>query len=132
MSRREIIEQEAAQRDADRRAKLYVKLQREQARQASQNRSNGMIEASTGRSRRAISVGKLSASCKRWTQFSLRPAGSCQDAPVKLKDGFERKDTPQQHIQARHQQVEKEAKEIVEDALLQQGLDVYRFVEGSN
>lgn len=48
----------------------------------------------------------------------------------KLKDDIDRKDTPHHHIQARHHQVEKEAKEIGEDVLLQQGLDVYQHVEG--
>lgn len=49
---------------------------------------------------------------------------------MKPTDDTDRKDTPHQHIQARHHQAEKEAKEIVEDVLLQQGLDVYQYVEG--
>ena len=34
------------------------------------------------------------------------------------------------HIEARHAQIEKQVKGIVEDALLTQGIDAYRYVEG--
>ncbi len=45
-----------------------------------------------------------------------------------LKD---RRDTPLMHIEARHAQAERAAKELVEDALLQHGgLAAFRYVEG--
>eukprot|EP00879_Flechtneria_rotunda_P020723 GHRR01021810.1.p1 GENE.GHRR01021810.1~~GHRR01021810.1.p1 ORF type:complete len:491 (+),score=233.90 GHRR01021810.1:1705-3177(+) len=41
-----------------------------------------------------------------------------------------RMDAPLMHIEARHAQAEKAAKEMVEDALLSQGIEAYRYVEG--
>jgi hypothetical protein len=34
------------------------------------------------------------------------------------------------HIEARHRQADERARAIVEEVLLQQGLDTYRYVEG--
>ena len=41
-----------------------------------------------------------------------------------------RDDAPAQYIEARHAQAEKRAQQIVEDALMQQGLDMYKYREG--
>jgi hypothetical protein len=41
-----------------------------------------------------------------------------------------RDDAPAQYIEARHAQAEKRAQQIVEDALMQQGLDLYKYREG--
>ena len=39
----------------------------------------------------------------------------------------DRSDAPAQYIEARHAQAEKRAQQIVEDALMQQGLDSYTY-----
>ncbi|GAX73021.1 hypothetical protein CEUSTIGMA_g473.t1 [Chlamydomonas eustigma] len=41
-----------------------------------------------------------------------------------------RDDAPAQYIEARHMQAERRAQQIVEDALMQQGLDAYKYREG--
>jgi hypothetical protein len=41
-----------------------------------------------------------------------------------------RRDTPVMHIEARHEQAARDARALVEDALLAQGLEAYRYVEG--
>ena len=41
-----------------------------------------------------------------------------------------RDEAPAQYIEARHAQAEKRAQQIVEDALMQQGLDLYKYKEG--
>lgn len=41
-----------------------------------------------------------------------------------------RGEAPLMHIEARHAQAEKAAREMVEEALLQQGIEAYRYVEG--
>lgn len=41
-----------------------------------------------------------------------------------------RRDNPVQHIEARHAQIDKQVKGFVEDTLLGQGIDAYRYVEG--
>ena len=41
-----------------------------------------------------------------------------------------RDEAPAQYIEARHAQAEKRAQQIVEDALMQQGLDLYKYREG--
>lgn len=63
-------------------------------------------------------------------QYFFINSGNPTDNNIPTEPIESREDTPQQHIQARHRQVEKEAREIVEDVLLQQGLDVYKYVEG--
>ena len=42
----------------------------------------------------------------------------------------QRREAPLMHIEARHQQAERQAREFVEDALLQQGIEAYKYVEG--
>jgi hypothetical protein len=42
----------------------------------------------------------------------------------------QRREAPLMHIEARHQQAERQARELVEDALLQQGIEAYKYVEG--
>ncbi|PNW74520.1 hypothetical protein CHLRE_12g492850v5 [Chlamydomonas reinhardtii] len=41
-----------------------------------------------------------------------------------------RQDNPQVYVEARHMQIERKVKEVVEDALLDQGIEAYRYVEG--
>jgi hypothetical protein len=42
----------------------------------------------------------------------------------------QRKEAPLMHIEARHQQAQEQARALVEEALLQQGIAAYRYVEG--
>jgi hypothetical protein len=60
----------------------------------------------------------------------LRSSGVGSIAQLKRAGLAGRKDAPLMHIEARHAQAEKAARELVEDALLAQGIEAYRFMEG--
>jgi hypothetical protein len=58
-------------------------------------------------------------------------AGGAESAVVQKRAGLVgRGEAPLMHIEARHAQAERAAKEMVEAALLQQGIEAYRYVEG--
>ncbi|GMH35407.1 hypothetical protein BSKO_03275 [Bryopsis sp. KO-2023] len=107
---RDLIELHKSQKSAEARAKLYVKLQREQARHRNIESSTDIVQTSESR---------------ETTQSTSEESPNHQHNSS-IQD---RTDTPHQYIQARHDQAEQDAREIVEEVLLQQGLDVYRYVE---
>ena len=62
-------------------------------------------------------------------EFALLTSFSTE-AISKAEKTAARTGVPLQHVQARHKQVASEAHEIVEQALLEQGIDAYKYVEG--
>jgi hypothetical protein len=67
---------------------------------------------------------------------SLRSSGQLMQtgratATMERRMGLtQRKEAPLMHIEARHQQAQEQARALVEEALLQQGIAAYRYVEG--
>jgi hypothetical protein len=61
----------------------------------------------------------------------VRPGSAAGESAVQRRAGLAgRGEAPLMHIEARHAQAERAAKEMVEAALLQQGIEAYRYVEG--
>ena len=117
---RDRAEAEALRKESERRAKLYVRMQKAKAR------SFGMVPQVEG---------SIQAPIDAMSHDGMAGASADKGAKPCLWDGpgdeiSNRKDTPAQHIKARHKQVEQRARDIVEEVLLEQGLDVYRYVEG--
>eukprot|EP00803_Ostreobium_quekettii_P010555 evm.model.scf_376EXC.5 EVM.evm.TU.scf_376EXC.5 scf_376EXC:50420-62632(+) len=104
---RELMEAEKLRRESERRAKLYVRMQQAKAR------SLGLTPAPP-------------TATEKHTLQQPEPDISSREPKRDLEN---RKDTPAQHIKARHKQVEQQAREIVEEVLLEQGLDVYKYME---
>ncbi|KAK9864342.1 hypothetical protein WJX84_001442 [Apatococcus fuscideae] len=64
------------------------------------------------------------------SQSLIKPGSSGTNAlALKGHPSSNRRDTPAAHVQARHQQAIKAAHSMVEEVLLEQGLDVYNFVK---
>ena len=119
-SREQKEEKEERQRrkDAERRAAEWVRIQREKAVAAAAAVSDFSMDPLAGVGR--AGPGKAAA--------SPTPLGG--QLFTKAEKTAARTGVPLQHVQARHKQVASEAHEIVEQALLEQGIDAYKYVEG--
>lgn len=78
----------------------------------------------------AAAAGRLSSSRPSSRQGGGSYAAKRSSLVQKRAELNGRVDAPIMHIEARHAQAEKAAREMIEEALLAQGIEAYRYVEG--